>query len=53
MRVLVTRPQAQADDWVARLQALGLDAVGLPLLGIAPPPTAEGHALPLTPPAKP
>lgn len=41
MRVLVTRPQAQADDWVARLQALGLDAVGLPLLGIAPPPNDQ------------
>ncbi|MBL8351145.1 MAG: uroporphyrinogen-III synthase [Burkholderiaceae bacterium] len=33
--VLVTRPQPQADDWVARLRALGLDAVALPLLGIA------------------
>ena len=33
--VLVTRPQPQADDWVARLQALGLRAVALPLLGIA------------------
>lgn len=36
-RVLVTRPQPQADEWVARLQALGLDAVALPLLGIAGP----------------
>lgn len=35
--VLVTRPQPQADEWVASLQALGLQAVALPLLGIAPP----------------
>lgn len=35
--VLVTRPQPQADDWVARLQALGLRAVALPLLGIEAP----------------
>lgn len=33
--VLVTRPQPQADEWVARLQALGLSATALPLLGIA------------------
>ena len=33
--LLVTRPQPQADDWVARLHALGLDAVALPLMGIA------------------
>ena len=35
--VLVTRPQPQADEWVVSLQALGLRAVALPLLGIAPP----------------
>lgn len=35
--VLVTRPQPQADEWVLSLQALGLRAVALPLLGIAPP----------------
>ncbi len=35
--VLVTRPQPQADEWVASLQALGCRAVALPLLGIAPP----------------
>lgn len=35
MRVLVTRPQPQADDWVARLRAQGIDALALPLLGIA------------------
>lgn len=37
MRVIVTRPPAQAAAWVARLQALGVDAVALPLIGIAPP----------------
>ncbi len=36
MRVIVTRPSAQAADWVAQLQALGVDAVALPLIGIAP-----------------
>jgi uroporphyrinogen-III synthase len=36
-RVIVTRPQPQADDWVARLQALGLPAGALPLLGIDGP----------------
>ncbi len=35
-RLLVTRPRAQADDWVQRLQAHGLDAVALPLIEIAP-----------------
>lgn len=34
-RVLVTRPQPQADEWVARLQALGVPAQALPLLAIA------------------
>jgi uroporphyrinogen-III synthase len=36
MRVLVTRPQPQADEWVERLREAGIDAVALPLLGIAP-----------------
>ncbi|WP_425261121.1 uroporphyrinogen-III synthase [Rubrivivax sp. RP6-9] len=36
MRVIVTRPPAQAADWVAQLQALGVDAVAVPLIGIAP-----------------
>lgn len=36
-RVLVTRPQPQADEWVAQLQALGLSAGALPLLDIAAP----------------
>ena len=37
MRVLVTRPPAQAAGWVRALQALGVDAAALPLLGIGPP----------------
>ncbi|MDZ7857798.1 uroporphyrinogen-III synthase [Sphaerotilus sp.] len=32
--VVVTRPQPQADDWVARLQALGQAARALPLMRI-------------------
>ena len=35
--LLVTRPQPQADTWVARLQALGLPASAFPLLGIDGP----------------
>lgn len=37
MRAIVTRPQPQADDWVARLTAAGVPAVALPLIEIAPP----------------
>lgn len=46
MRVLVTRPAAQAADWVHALAARGLDAVALPLLGIegAPDPQAVRDA---------
>ena len=42
MRVLVTRPQPQADQWVAQLAALGIEATALPLLVIAPPADAQG-----------
>ena len=35
MRVLVTRPAAQAEEWVAALTRRGLDAVALPLISIA------------------
>ena len=35
MRVIVTRPQAQAEPLAARLQAAGIDAVTLPLIEIA------------------
>jgi uroporphyrinogen-III synthase len=55
MRVLVTRPQPQADDWVARLRAEGVDACALPLIEIGDPADAApvrdawralgGHAL--------
>ncbi|MEN9628576.1 MAG: uroporphyrinogen-III synthase HemD [Pseudomonadota bacterium] len=41
MRVIVTRPAAQAQAWVPRLQALGVDAVSLPLLGIEPAPDSD------------
>lgn len=37
-RLLVTRPQPQADDWVAQLRALGWSAQALPLLGVGPAP---------------
>ena len=36
MRVLVTRPAAQAAEWVATLQENGIDALSLPLIGIEP-----------------
>ena len=35
--MIVTRPQPQTDEWVVRLEALGLKAGALPLLGIAAP----------------
>lgn len=46
MRLIVTRPEPQAAQWVAQLQALGQPAVSLPLLGIAaaPDPTAVADA---------
>ena len=36
MKVIVTRPAAQATEWVQRLRLLGVDALTLPLIGIAP-----------------
>lgn len=36
VRVLVTRPAAQAADWVAQLRGQAIDAIALPLIGIAP-----------------
>ena len=36
VRVLVTRPAAQAAAWVDALRAAGVDAAALPLIGIAP-----------------
>lgn len=41
MRVLVTRPQPQADEWVRQLRAQGIDAHALPLLGIDEAPDAS------------
>ncbi len=38
LRLVVTRPQPQADDWVAQLAQRGIDACALPLLGIADAP---------------
>ena len=43
MRVIVTRPAAQAADWVRQLRARGIDAAALPLIGIAP--IEDGAAL--------
>lgn len=37
MRVIVTRPPAQAAGWVEALRARGVQAQALPLIGIAPP----------------
>ena len=37
MRVLVTRPLAQAAEWVEALRSHGIDAVALPLIAIVPP----------------
>ena len=36
MRVIVTRPAAQAVSWLDELRSHGLDAEALPLIGIAP-----------------
>lgn len=38
MRVLVTRPEADAPPWLEALRARGFDAVSLPLIGISPVP---------------
>lgn len=37
MKLLVTRPAAQAAEWVAWLRERGADAAALPLIGIFPP----------------
>jgi uroporphyrinogen-III synthase len=46
MKVIVTRPAAQAQEWVARLAARGIDATPLPLIEIAeaPDPAAVAAA---------
>lgn len=43
MRVLVTRPAAQASEWVQQLRTAGLLAEALPLMAIAP--AADGAAV--------
>jgi uroporphyrinogen-III synthase len=43
MRVIVTRPAAEAAEWVDALQSRGIDAVALPLIEILP--AAETKAL--------
>jgi uroporphyrinogen-III synthase len=43
MRVILTRPQAQALQWLAALRAAGLDAVSWPLIQIVP--TRDAAAL--------
>jgi len=42
-RVIVTRPEREALQWVASLQARGIDAQALPLIAITPP--ADASAL--------
>lgn len=37
MRLLVTRPRDQAERWLTRLRAKGVDAQALPLITIGPP----------------
>lgn len=44
MKVLVTRPAAQAAEWVAQLAAAGIAAESLPLIGIAAPADAAAVA---------
>ncbi|TXD67822.1 fused uroporphyrinogen-III synthase HemD/membrane protein HemX, partial [Mitsuaria sp. TWR114] len=36
VRLLLTRPRAQADDWVRRMAALNVPTASLPLIDIAP-----------------
>lgn len=43
MRIVVTRPAAQARDWVDALRRRGLDALALPLIDIQP--AADGAAV--------
>ncbi len=45
MRVIVTRPRAQAAEWVHGLQAHGIDAAALPLIDIAGAPDPAAVAV--------
>ena len=40
MRIIVTRPQREAQDWVQALRQAGHEALALPLISIAPAPDA-------------
>lgn len=42
--LILTRPQAQAADWLQRLQALGVEAQSLPLIDIEPGDGAQARA---------
>lgn len=44
MRLVLTRPRPQCADWLARLAALGVDAVALPLIAIEPGPDEQAAA---------
>ena len=41
MRVIVTRPEREAQDWVQALQQAGYAAQALPLIGIGPAPDLD------------
>lgn len=41
MKILVTRPEPQASDWVEQLRAEGEHAQALPLIEIGPPPQSQ------------
>lgn len=45
VRLLLTRPRAQADDWARRMGELGVPTVSLPLIDIAPASDPSGLAL--------
>ncbi len=42
--LILTRPQAQAADWLQRLRALGIEAQSLPLIAIEPGDGAQARA---------
>ena len=44
VRLLLTRPRAQADDWVRRMAALDVPTASLPLIDIAPAADPAGLA---------
>ncbi|MEJ5151695.1 uroporphyrinogen-III synthase, partial [Comamonas sp. MYb396] len=42
-RIIITRPQPEADDWVAQLRQRGLRADALPLIDIVPADSPAHH----------